>query len=168
MSENISEISFEKNASFTTSRGFKTIMIGGLIVGIMDCLAATINSAFNGVTFTQVWQYVASGILGKNSYQYGWKSVVLGLLIHFFIAFSVTAVYYLASLRFPFLIRQAVLCGALYGVAVYFFMGKIVAPLSAAARLPFSLSSMMIGILIHIFCVGLPAALIARWFARNK
>lgn len=168
MSENVSEASLEETSFFESSRGAKSIIIGGLTVGVLDCLAATINSAINGVTFTQVWQYVASGLLGRASYQHGWKTVLLGLAIHFLIAFSVAAVYYLASLRLPILIRHAVVFGALYGVAVYFFMGKVIAPLSAAAKLSFSLSSMITGILIHIFCVGLPAALIVRWYARDR
>jgi hypothetical protein len=166
MSENVSEVSIEETASGASAQTWKAIVFGGLAVGVLDCLAATINAARSGVSFSRVWQFVASGLLGRESYNYGWSSVALGLLIHFFIAFSVATVYYLASRRFPILIRQAVLFGALYGVAVYFFMGYVVSPLSATAKLPFSFSSMLIGILIHIFFVGLPAALIVRRFAK--
>lgn len=165
MDENIPTTSIaEETSGAGEAKCLKTIVFGGLTVGVLDCLAAILNAARRGVTFTQVWQFVASGLLGRDSYRYGWASVALGLLIHFLIAFSVVAVYYLASRRFPVLIRQAVLCGALYGVGVYFFMGYVVTPWSAAARVPFSVSAMLIGIFIHIFFVGLPAALIARRF----
>ena len=164
MEENISTDFFEESAP--GARALKTIVLGGMTVGVLDCLAATINAGRKGVSFSQVWQYVASGLLGRESSNYGWNSVVLGLLIHFFIAFSVVTVYYLASRRFPLLIRQAVPCGALYGVAVYFFMGWLVVPLSAVARIPFSWSGMLTGIFIHIVCVGLPAALIVRRFEK--
>src|SRR6266853_1706999 len=49
---------------------------------------------------------------------------------------------------------------ALLGLLCHF-----VIPLSAAAKFPFSLKMMVIGIIIHIFCVGLPLALAARRFA---
>jgi hypothetical protein len=166
MKENISTGFFEETESGAVARALKTILCGGLTVGVLDCLAATINAGRKGVSFGQVWQFVAAGLLGRESYNYGWNSVILGLLIHFFIAFSVVTVYYLASRRFTVLVRQAILCGALYGVAVYFFMGWLVAPLSAAPRIPFSWSAMLTGIFIHIFCVGLPTALIVRRFSK--
>jgi hypothetical protein len=51
-------------------------------------------------------------------------------------------------------------------VAVYFFMNRIVVPLSAAAKRPFSLKFMIVGIVIHIFCVGLPISLSVRRFSK--
>lgn len=167
MDENVSTISLDETASESGGGAnvLKTIVIGGLTVGVLDCAAASLNAIFNGASPARVWQFVASGLLGRDAYNYGWKSVVLGLLIHFFIAFSVTTIYYAASRQLPILVRQAALFGALYGVAVYFVMGYLITPLSAAARLPFSFSGMLVGLLIHIFCVGLPVALITRRFA---
>jgi hypothetical protein len=166
MIENTSSAVIETTTSDPTQYTLKAILFGGLTVGVLDCLAASSSALIKGRSPAVVWQYVASGLLGKDSYSYGWMTVVLGLLLHFFIAFSVATVYYLASRRFPILVRQAILCGALYGIAVYFFMAYVVSPLSATAQLPFSLSGMVTGILIHIFCVGLPAALIARQFTK--
>src|SRR5436309_15419207 len=73
---------------------------------------------------------------------------------------------FVASRAIPFLIQNAVVSGALYGVVVYFFMNRIVLPLSAAAKRPFSLKLMIIGVIIHIFCVGLPISLSVRRFSR--
>src|SRR5215207_9257551 len=167
MNENIAMDGFEASDSAASARAWKTVVTGGLTVGLMDGLAATVNAGLKGVTFTQVWQYVASGLLGKNSYDYGWLSVALGLLIHFFIAFSVVTVYYAASRRFPVLIRQAFPFGLLYGIAVYFFMGYLVSPLSRTAQIPFSVRGLLTGLVIHVICVGLPAALITRRFAER-
>jgi hypothetical protein len=43
-------------------------------------------------------------------------------------------------------------------------MNRIVVPLSGATKFPFSLKMMVIGVVIHIFCVGLPIALSVRRF----
>jgi hypothetical protein len=91
----------------------------------------------------------------------------LGLLLHFVIAFSAAAVYFLVSRKFPFLIQEAVVSGVLYGVAVYFFMQQVVA-LSATVKRPFSVQLLLIGMVIHIFCVGLPIALLVRRYSVIK
>jgi hypothetical protein len=44
-------------------------------------------------------------------------------------------------------------------------MNRIVVPLSAARKYPFSFKMMIIGVVIHIFCIGLPIALSVRRFA---
>jgi hypothetical protein len=67
----------------------------------------------------------------------------------------------------PFLVEYAVVSGALYGVAVYFFMQQVVA-LSAARKNPFSVQLMLIGVVIHIFCVGLPIASMVRKFSISR
>jgi hypothetical protein len=46
-------------------------------------------------------------------------------------------------------------------------MNRVVVPLSGAIRFPFSFKMMAIGIVIHIFCVGLPTAIIVRRFSMN-
>ncbi len=165
MRENISAVSFDETLPRAGAKALKTIVCGGLAVGVLDGIAASLNAIFAGKSPVIVWQFVASGLIGKSSYSYGWKSVILGLLIHFFIAFSVTTIYYTASLRLPIIARRAALFGTLYGAAVYFVMGLVITPLSAAAKIPFSFSSMLVGLMIHIFCVGLPIALITQWSA---
>jgi hypothetical protein len=52
--------------------------------------------------------------------------------------------------------------GVFYGVAVYFFMNRVVVPLSGAIKYPFSSQLLVVGVVIHIFCVGLPIALVVR------
>jgi hypothetical protein len=46
-------------------------------------------------------------------------------------------------------------------------MNRVVVPLSGAIKFPFSFKMMAIGIVIHIFCVGLPTAIIVRRFSMN-
>ena len=86
----------------------------------------------------------------------------MGLWHHFVIAFGAAATYVVASRWIPFLLRQTFVAGPLYGTAVYFFMNRVVVPLSRARKPVFSFRMMVIGIVIHIFCVGLPIAIAAR------
>lgn len=147
-------------------RAFDTILYGGLAVGVLDGLAAVTNAGLRGTGPTRVFQYIASGLLGPAAYDGGFATVLLGVSIHFLIAFGAAAVYYRASLSLPVLLRRAVVCGIIYGVAVYFFMGYVVGPLSAARQFPFSPAQLLTGVMIHILFVGLPIALVARRSAR--
>ena len=148
------------------SKTAPAIFWGGLIAGAMDITAAFVNAATRGVSPWRVLQGVASGLLGPASFQGGQATMALGGVIHFFIAFSATTVFYLASRRVAFLTQRAVLAGVLYGVTVYTFMYWVVIPLSLARRGPFSWSATVIAILTHIVCVGLPISLSVKRFAR--
>ena len=137
------------------------------MAGTMDITAACINSTLRGGTPLRVLQSVASGWLGADAFQLGLKSAALGLVSHFFIATTATAVYYAASRKLPVLVRQALLCGPLYGIAVWLFMNFVVLPLSAVPfKNTFRLSTVVTGLLIHIFCVGLPIALMVRRYSK--
>jgi hypothetical protein len=59
------------------------------------------------------------------------------------------------------------LWGPLYGVAVYVFMNAVVIPLSAATGGMPKLPVLINGIMIHIFGVGMPAAVTARAARRD-
>ena len=118
-----------------------------------------------------MFQYIASGLIGSASLQGGSATVLLGVSLHFLIAFIWATIYYGASLILPALIRRAWICGPIYGVVVYFAMQNIVLPLSAIRKPPLSFAAplqMLQGIIVHIICVGLPIALTARRAARSK
>ena len=112
-------------------------------------------------------QSIASGLLGAASYTGGAKTAVLGVALHFLIATVATAVFYFASRRLRFLVEHPIIAGMLYGVAVYLFMNFVVLPLSAVPqRGAPPLSGRIIGLLVIMFCVGLPIAAIVRRFSR--
>jgi O-antigen/teichoic acid export membrane protein len=142
----------------------RAILLGGLSAGVLDITAACINSGRRGRGPVWVLQSVAGGWLGADTLNGGLKTAALGLVTHFFIATTAAAVYCVASLRLPWLVRRAIIAGALYGVAVYLMMYMVVLPLSAYRFKFFNqpASAIVIGVLIHIFCVGLPIALAAR------
>jgi len=143
----------------------KAIVWAGLIAGAMDITAACIVYGFFGATPLRILQGIASGLLGPRTYEGGMASAALGMLCHFTIAFGAATVFYLLSRQMPFLVRHFVPAGVLYGIAVYFFMGRVVIPLSRAHRGPFSLKMMIIGVTIHIFCVGLPISTTVKRFS---
>ena len=144
----------------------RAVLWAGFACGVLDITAAFIVYGFFGAKPVPLLQGIASGFLGPRAFQGGPATALLGLLCHFVVAFGAAAVYFAASRAIPFLIQNAVVSGALYGVAVYFFMNRIVLPLSAAAKRPFSLKLMIVGVIIHIFCVGLPISLSVRRFSK--
>jgi len=151
------------------SKGFRAILLGGLIAGVLDLTAACVNSGLNGVSPVRVFQAIASGLLGAESYKGGAWTAVLGVFLHFIIAFGATVVYFVVSRKFRFLINQAIISGVIYGIAVFWFMQLVVLPLSAFQRKnPFEIKSIVIGLIIHMLFVGLPIALVVRHFSKDR
>ncbi|MGA7225406.1 MAG: hypothetical protein WBX16_21285 [Candidatus Acidiferrales bacterium] len=142
------------------------IVWAGLTCGAMDITAAlVVYGLVYGVPPVHLLQGIAAGLLGRAAFQGGAATAALGLFCQFVIAFGAAAVYFALSRKISFLLRRAVVSGVLYGVAVYFFMQLVVVRYSAAVKYPFQLKLMIIGIVIHVFCVGLPIALMVRKYA---
>jgi uncharacterized membrane protein YagU involved in acid resistance len=150
------------------SKAFQAIPFGGLVAGALDLTAACVSSWLRaGVGPVRVMQSIASGLLGAASYTGGAGTAVLGVALHFLIATVATAVFYFASRRLSFLVEHAIIAGLLYGVAVYLFMNFVILPLSAVPqRAAPPLTGRIIGLLVIMFCVGLPIAAIVRRFSR--
>lgn len=144
----------------------RAVLAAGFACGVLDITAAFIVYGYFGAKPVPLLQGIASGLLGAKAFQGGLATALLGLFCHFVIAFGAATVYFVASRAIPFLAQNAVVSGALYGVAVYFFMNRIVVPLSAVAKRPFSMKLMIVGMVIHIFCVGLPISLSVRRFSK--
>ena len=134
-----------------------------LVAGTLDIADALIFSLFRGVTPKMVFQYIASGLIGINAaLTLGMASVLLGICIHYFIAFSWTALYYAASRKLTLLIRRPVISGILYGGFVYIMMNFVVLPLTRVPprRAPMSIVSRVNGVLALLLCIGLTVALL--------
>jgi hypothetical protein len=146
---------------------FQPIFLGGLIAGTLDLTAACVYSWLRAsVSPVRVFQFIASGVLGTGSFTGGAKSAVLGVVLHFLIATGATAVFYFASRAWFFLIEHPIVSGLLYGIPVYAFMNFVVLPLSQVTQRPQPISSRLINLVILMFCIGLPIALIVRRYAR--
>jgi hypothetical protein len=146
-----------------------TVIAGaGLFVGVLDIADAFIFYGLHGVAPIRILQGIASGLLGRAAFTQGHRSALLGVVLHFFIAFTAATVYLLTSRRLP-LSRHPLLYGALYGVAVYVVMNYIVLPLSKVVPKPhFSSIAFVNGVAALIFCVGIPVAFISRRFLPQR
>jgi hypothetical protein len=145
----------------------RAIFWGGLIAGTLDILAAFVNSGLRGGSPTRVLQAIASGLLGADSFKGGFATAALGLGLHFFIATTATAVYYAASRKLKVLVDQPIVCGLAYGIPVYLVMNLIVLPLSAITfKISHTPGNVATAVLILMFCVGLPVALVVRRFSK--
>ena len=141
------------------------ILWGGLMCGVFDIVYAFLFFGRFGARPVRILQSIASGLLGRASFAGGLKTAALGLFLHFVISFGAATVYYLASRRLAFMVRNAVGAGLAYGVAVYVFMNYVVIPLSAVRQQPFNLAMFVINMIEHMLLVGLPIALATRKFA---
>ena len=139
-----------------------TILRAGLLSGTLDITDALVFYGFRGVRSMAILQSIASGLLGRAAFKGGVSTAVLGLLLHFFIAFTASAVFYFAARKLVFLRRHAVMWGLLYGGAIYLVMNFIVVPLSAVPgpRPAISPIPFINGVLAVVLLVGLPISLI--------
>lgn len=140
----------------------QAVLYGGLTVGVLDILEAIVFWGFRGVSPVRVFQGIASGLLGRDSFSGGAPTAILGAILHFFIAFMAVKFYFLVSEWISALRQRPLLWGPIYGVSVYLVMYLIVLPLSAARAPAFGAVNVANGLFAHIFCVGIPAALFAR------
>jgi hypothetical protein len=143
----------------------RAIVAGGLAAGVLDMVDALVayKLAF-GMSPLAIYQFVASGLLGKAAYAGGLPSALLGLAFHFLIAFTAAAVFVLASERLPQLRRDAVGWGLGFGLVVFAVMSFVVIPLSRIGASTPPLPLVVNGVLGHALLVGLPIALAARRF----
>ncbi len=140
----------------------RAVLYGALVVGSLDILDAMVYFGSRGVQPVRILQSIASGLLGRPAFAGGLATALLGLFLHFFIAFGIVLTYYAVSRRIGALTRHPVLCGIPYGVVVYLVMNFVVLPLSATTRGHPPAPVVLNGVLIHMFGVGLPSALFVR------
>jgi hypothetical protein len=154
MGNSASGRSREKNALLA-------IGAGGLIAGTLDILQACILFGWS------IPLAIAAGLLGPQALHGGAATYILGVLLHFFIAFSAAWIYYAASRRMAFLREHPLVCGLYFGATVEIVMGYIVLPLSALhAKGPYELHDVFQGLLVHMVVIGLPISFSIRRFAK--
>jgi hypothetical protein len=146
-----------------TRNALLAIGVGGFTAGTLDLLQACIQLGWD------IPLLIASGLIGDKADHGGVGIYLLGILLHFFIAFSAATVYYSASRRLLFMIQYPFLCGMYFGGTVRLVMHLIVLPLSALhATAPLSIHGLLWGLFQKGLVVGLPIAYSVRHFSRGE
>jgi hypothetical protein len=136
------------------------IGVGGFIAGTLSLLLVCIQSGW------EIILSIAGGLIGDRADHGGVAIYLLGILLHFFISFSVATVYYAVSRRLPFLTQHTLIAGLYFGATVRVVMNFIVLPLSALhATDPIPLKDFWWGLIEKMILVGLPVAYSVRHFA---
>jgi len=137
-----------------TPFSIKKLLFTALVAGTLDGLAAVI---FLGkMNFMGVFQYIASAIFGKEAFAGGIETALIGLALHYFIAFSFTLVFTIASTKTSMLRQNIILSGIIYGVVVWSIMNLLIVPLTKIPAAPFNYERAILNAVILIFCIGLP------------
>jgi hypothetical protein len=142
-------------------------LVGGLVSGAADLAYAFIAYGIIGVPPVRILQSIASGWLGKAAYTSGVGAAVLGLVSHLFITCVAAGLYVLASRRLPILVQRPLVSGPVFGIGIFLVMNYVVVPLSAAASASPKGVFWVLGLLVHMFLIGVPIALITRQTFRH-
>jgi hypothetical protein len=157
-------------------KDWKAILYAGALVGVLDITAACIQVYIaSGMIPIRLLQGVAGGLLGRGSYNGGFATAALGLLMHFTMALIVATIFYALSRRvfsLPKKLLGVVIVGLLYGAAVFAVNNFGTAPLLSWVRSLYLHTPVLFKppmgwsqLFIHLFCVGLPIALVMHRYA---
>lgn len=108
----------------------------GLLTGVSDGLFSSVLSvAFYGSTVTRLFQGVAATLLGTAAFSGGNRTALLGVLMHFGVAFGWSAVFLFLATRLPGIRRVlaspagVVKVASVYGPTIWLVMSLAVIPL---------------------------------------
>lgn len=133
------------------SRLIRPILVGGALAGTFDLTAAMITMGVGNP------RLIAGGLLGKQALQGGAGTWILGVGLHFLIAFSAATIYCLSSRKLDFLSEHWLVSGLFFGIAIYLVMYLIVLPLCAYHFTgPYHYRDLLQGVLVHMLIIGLP------------
>jgi uncharacterized membrane protein YagU involved in acid resistance len=161
-----SSISKKNKAASAT----KTILLSGFVAGTLDILAAILIYAviMQKVTAVQILNGIASGAFGKTTVGSPAIMALMGLAFHFIIAFCFAIGYFIVYPYIPFLGKQKIIGGLLYGMFVWAVMNLVVVPMSNAYHAPFAWPSAIRAASILMICIGLPISVITSRYYSAK
>lgn len=148
-------------APVRTQKILLPILVGGAVAGSLDLTAAFLTFGWGTP------RAIAAGLLGRQALQGGAATWILGVVLHYFIAFSAAAIYCIVSRRLAFLKEHFLVCGMFYGIAVFLVMNLIVLPLCGLHFSgPYQLHGLIQGLVTHMLAIGLPIAISLRVFSK--
>jgi hypothetical protein len=139
----------------------RAVLYGAAAVGALDFAYASLFVSYLGRPWYRAWQGVAAAVLGPASFDGGYGTALLGILLHFAVAVCIVATYWVLSRWIPVMRRRVALPGLLFGAVAFVVMNLAVVPLTRIGRQPLTWSPFQVGaLLLHIFLLG-PAT---AWF----
>jgi hypothetical protein len=148
----------------------RTVLVLGLLVGTLDILAAILDFYINtGKNPSSIFKYISSAILGKEAFTGGTGIIIIGLFLHYGIAFLFTIFFvWLHVKKKKLLPGNRLLTGIVYGIFIWMVMNLIIVPLSGTPKLPFVPWKVLKAMLILICMIGLPLAFFTERFLGNN
>jgi hypothetical protein len=143
-------------------RALRAALFGGLVGGACDITYAFVAYGMVGISPVRIMHIIASGWLGKAAFEGGAATAALGLASHFMITCIAATIYVAASRRIDLLVSRPVISGAAFGLGIWIVMNYVVVPLSAAASGTPRGRFYVMGLIVHVFFIGVPIALFAR------
>lgn len=137
----------------------RAILCGGFIAGTIDIGVAALINHYSPVVILHA---IASGVLGKASFQAGAPAAWLGLGLQWAMSLLIAAIFVLAATRMAWLRSRWLLAGLAYGVPVYAVMNYVVVPLSAAPFKAPATPSLIVMNLLGMLLFGAIVAFFAR------
>lgn len=134
-----------------------------LLVGVLDIIAAMLSFYLStGKSPKIVLKFIASAVQGTDAYTGGIASTLLGIALHFLIAFLFTLFFLLVYKPMALYRYNVYLAGVVYGIFIWFVMNKLVLPMTSVKQQPFKWEEAGRAMLILITMVGLPLAFMLK------
>ncbi|MEO8295948.1 MAG: hypothetical protein ABI613_10580 [Gemmatimonadota bacterium] len=146
------------------------VIKGGLLAGVIDISYVMFLwvLVLKKTTAMRIWQSVATGLLGKDAFQGGLPTAILGGLLHFTIAMTWTVIYWQVYRRSSALRRMsrstggAIAAGMLYGACIWLAMNFVVLTLSKATYVPVTAWQFWANLAQHAIMIGPTITLLVR------
>ena len=135
----------------------------GLLIGVVDGTWAIVLTLLYGRSLARLWQGIAATLFGERMFDGGAAAVALGVVMHFGVAFTWSAVFLLLAARSTYVRRVLdsrfgpLEIGAVYGPFIWIVMSAIVVPLLTGKPLVVTWR-WWIQLLGHMVFVGVPIA----------
>lgn len=138
------------------------LVLAGVITGISDGLfSSVLSAAFYGSTVARLFQGVAATVLGSRALSGGTRTALVGVAMHFGVAFAWSAVFVAIATLVP-LVRRigatqsgVLTLAAIYGPMVWLVMSLLVVP-ALVHRPPAINARWWTQFVGHMVFVGLP------------
>ncbi|MFL5606204.1 MAG: hypothetical protein ACJ8AD_07155 [Gemmatimonadaceae bacterium] len=134
----------------------------GLLIGVVDGLWAVVLTLAYGRSLTRLWQGIAATAFGERMFDGGAPAVLLGVLMHFGVAFAWSAAFLLLVTRSAWLRRVLdsphgmLKVAAVYGPMIWIVMSAVVIPLLTGRPLAALTGRWWIQLAGHVVFVGVP------------